>query len=307
MFDVCLLGTGGMVPLPDRWLTSLLVRHNGSMLLVDCGEGTQITLKKCGWGFKAIDALLFTHYHADHIAGLPGFLLTLGNSGREEPFTLIGPSGLKAVAQGLLVIAPQLPFDINLLELPTNRISNFTFKEINVQSIPVEHWVSCFGYSFTVKRKGKFDSNKAAQLGIPVRLWNSLQSGETIQFEDKIFKPEMVLGPPRRGIKVSYCTDTRPVEGLIDFVRESDLFICEGMYGDDNDYEKALQKKHMLFAEAAGLAAKANVKELWLTHFSPALDKPEDYLEAASTIFKNTIVGHDIMVKQIKFNNQNIP
>ncbi len=303
MFDVCLLGTGGMVPLPDRWLTSLLVRHNGSMILVDCGEGTQITLKKCGWGFKAIDALLFTHYHADHIAGLPGFLLTLGNSGREKPFTLIGPPGLKAVVQGLLVIAPQLPFEIHLLELPDNRITGFTFKDINIESIPVEHWIPCLGYSFTIKRQGKFESSKAVELGIPKKFWKLLQDGEIIRFEDRIFKPEMVLGPIRRGIKVSYCTDTRPVEGLIEFIQESDLFICEGMYGDDSDYEKALQKKHMLFSEAAGLAVKGNVKELWLTHFSPALDKPEDYLEAASTIFQNTIAGHDIMVKQLKFSN----
>ena len=97
MIDVCLLGTGGMMPLPYRWLTSLLVRYNGSSLLIDCGEGTQIAMKEKGWSFKPIDVICFTHYHADHISGLPGLLLTMGNAERTEPLTMIGPKGLERV------------------------------------------------------------------------------------------------------------------------------------------------------------------------------------------------------------------
>ena len=112
MLDVCLLGTGGMMPLPYRWLTSLLVRYNGSSLLIDCGEGTQIAIKEKGWSFKPIDVICFTHYHGDHISGLPGLLLTMGNADRTEPLTLIGPKGLERVVNSLRVIAPELPFQI---------------------------------------------------------------------------------------------------------------------------------------------------------------------------------------------------
>lgn len=301
MLDVCLLGTGGMMPLPDRWLTSMLLRYKGRMLLVDCGEATQIPLRICGWGFKAIDAVFFTHYHADHVAGLTGFLLTLGNSGREEPLTLIGPAGLKNVVEGLLVISPQLPYDIRLLELPHDQGSGFLFEDIYVRSIPVEHCMPCLAYSFEIKRQGKFDCKKAEQLKIPVKYWKHLQRGEVVNLEDRVVKPEMVLGGQRRGIKISYCTDTRPVEWLVDFIKASDLFICEGMYGDNRDMEKAVQKKHMIFSEAAALARRGEVEELWLTHFSPALENPGEHIAFARSVFENTIAGCDLMTKSIKF------
>ncbi len=306
MLDVCLLGTGGMIPLPDRWLTSMLLRYKGRMLLVDCGEATQIPLRICGWGFKAIDTVFFTHYHADHVAGLTGFLLTLGNSGREEPLTLIGPPGLKTVVEGLLVIAPQLPYEIRLLELPHDQGAEFLLEDIYVRSIPVEHWMPCLAYSFEIKRQGKFDHKKAQQLEIPVKYWKQLQRGEVVDLEGRLIKPEIVLGEQRRGIKVSYCTDTRPVAGLVDFIKASDLFICEGMYGDNRDMEKAAQKKHMVFSEAAVLAKRGGVEELWLTHFSPALENPQEHIASAKSVFENTIAGRDLMTKNIKFREQGL-
>ncbi len=301
MLEICLLGTGGMMPLPNRWLTSMLLRYNGKMLLVDCGEGTQIPLKMCGWGFKAIDAILFTHYHADHVAGLPGLLLTLGNSGREEPLTLIGPPGLKAVVEGLLVISPRLPYDLGLLELSPEQCSELVIDSIRVKSIPVAHWMPCLAYSFEIARLGRFDVEKAGELGVPVEYWKRLQKGEAIDVGNMVVTPEMVLGKPRKGLKVSYCTDTRPVEGLADFIKDSDLFICEGMYGEDGDMQKAIEKKHMLFSEAATLAKLGKVDELWLTHYSPALENPMEYIASAKSIFENTIAGCDLMTKNIKF------
>lgn len=301
MLEICLLGTGGMVPLPNRWLTSMLLRYNGKMLMVDCGEGTQIPLKMCGWGFKAIDAILFTHYHADHVAGLPGLLLTLGNSGREEPLTLIGPPGLRTVVEGLLVISPILPYDIKLLELSQAASSEFDIDSIRVRNIPLEHWMTCFAYSFEIDRPGRFDVKKANELDVPVEYWKRLQKGEAISIENRVIKPEMVLGQPRRGLKVSYCTDTRPVEGLVDFIKDSDLFVCEGMYGHDGDMQKAIEKKHMLFSEAATLAKLGGVTELWLTHYSPSLENPMDYVASAKSIFGNTIAGSDLMTKKLKF------
>ncbi len=301
MIDVCLLGTGGMMPLPNRWLTSLLVRYNGRMILIDCGEGTQIPLKMADWGLKSIDAVLFTHYHADHVAGLPGFLLTLGNSGREEPLTLMGPPGIKEVVKGLTVISPELPYELRLIELPGSENAEACISDIFIRSIPVEHTLTCLSYCVEIKRQGKFDVERAKELMIPVSYWNSLQKGEKITLGNTVITPEMVLGKPRKGIKICYCTDTRPSDELAEFIKDSDLFICEGMYGDENDTGKAEQKKHMMFSEAGQLAKQGNVGELWLTHYSPSLTEPEKYIEAVRTIFANAVEGRDLLTKTIKY------
>ncbi|MDR3541580.1 MAG: ribonuclease Z [Desulfosporosinus sp.] len=301
MLDVCLLGTGGMMPLPNRWLSALLIRNNGRMILIDCGEGTQIPLKMAEWGFKTIDAILFTHYHADHIAGLPGLLLTIGNSGKEEPLTLMGPPGLKRIIAGITIISPVLPYELRLIELSDLEGTETRINTIDVQSIPVDHTLPCLSYCIQLRRQGKFDVERAKELSIPVSFWSTLQKGVAITLEDITISPKMVLGDMRKGIKVCYCTDTRPTEDLVKFIEDSDLFVCEGMYGDEDDLCKAVQKKHMLFTEAGLLAKQGRAKELWLTHFSPALTKPEEYIEAVRTIFTNTITGRDLLTKMIKF------
>ncbi len=317
MLDVCLLGTGGMMPLPDRRLTALLLRYNGRMILIDCGEGTQIPIKMAGWGFRAIDAILFTHFHGDHIAGLPGLLLTLGNSGRIEPLTLMGPQGLRKVVEGLTVISPELPYELRVMELVKGEntealvnngllnnglVNNGSLKnDLSIKSIWVDHAIPCLSYCVELKRQGKFDVTRAKKLNIPVNYWSHLQKGETVTLADRVVKPEMVLGEAREGIKICYCTDTRPIEGLVDFISGSDLFVCEGMYGDENDAEKAKAKKHMTFSEAGMLAKQGKVKELWLTHYSPSLTEPEKYLDAARGNFTNTVLGTDLLTKTIKF------
>ena len=303
MVDICLLGTGGMMPLPNRWLTSLLLRHNGRMILIDCGEGTQIPIKMAEWGFKTIDAVLFTHYHADHVAGLPGFLLTLGNSGREEPLTLMGPPGISEVIQGLTVVCPQLPYELRLVELQDNCNLECRIGDIIVRSMPVEHNIPCLSYSMELRRQGEFNTRRAEELNIPKQYWSRLQKGETIQLGDRILSPQMVLGKPRKGIKVSYCTDSRPINGLVIFVAQSDLFICEGMYGDAQDSEKAVIKKHMTFSEAASVARQANVRELWLTHYSPSLTGPEMFIDIARNVFSNTTLGKDLLKTTLYFEN----
>lgn len=301
MVEVCLLGTGGMMPLPDRRLTAMLYRHNGKMILVDCGEGTQIPVKMAGWGFKAIDAICFTHYHADHIVGLTGFLLTLGNSGREAPLTIFGPPGLFEVIKGLTVITPVLPYDIKLVELPDKEESTNYLGDIVIKSRPVDHWIPCLAYSLEIKRAGRFDVKRAREKNIPVEYWGRLQKGETIEYNNELLTSDMVLGEQRKGIKVSYCTDTRPLPEIIYFIRDSNLFICEGMYGEENMLEKAVEKKHMLFSEAGQLAEIGKVKEMWLTHYSPSMEKPEIFLENARKHFPNTYAGIDLMMKSIVF------
>ncbi len=301
MLDISLLGTSGMMPLPDRWLSSMIARYNGKMILIDCGEGTQITLKLCGWGFKNIELICFTHYHADHISGLVGMLLAIGNSGRTEDINIIGPHGLKTIIKGLLVIAPELPFNINLIEFPSNGQMQYEADGYSILATPADHLIPCLAYKLIIPRKGKFDVNKANKLKLPITYWNRLQNGETLEYKGKIFTPDMVLGSDRKGLSITYCTDTRPTDSIMNLAKDSDLFICEGMYGEEEKKNKAIENKHMLFSEAAQLAKAANVKELWLTHFSPSLTKPEEFLNVAKKIFPNTIVGYDRISKTFKF------
>ena len=160
MLDVCLLGTSGMLPLPGRWLTSLMTRYNGSSLMIDCGEGTQIAVKQKGWSFNPIDVICFTHYHADHISGLPGLLLTIGNSDRKKPLTLVGPKGLGKVVSSLRAIAPELPFELKLIEL-TNPQEHLSICGYEIDAFRVIHAVTCYGYSISIPRIGRFDVEKA--------------------------------------------------------------------------------------------------------------------------------------------------
>ena len=292
MMDVCLLGTGGMMPLPYRALTSLMVRYNGMNVLIDCGEGTQVSIKQQGWSVKPIDVICFTHFHADHISGLPGLLLTLGNAERTEPVTMIGPKRLEKVVNALRMIAPELPFPIQYVELEQDEES-FTFNGLRINAFKVNHNITCYGYSLELDRAGKFDVEKAQKLNIPVPFWNKLQKGETIEYEGKTYTTDMVLGPPRKGIKLTYCTDTRPTEGIIRNAAGSDLFICEGMYAEDGKEAKAKEHKHMTFYEAAQMAKEAEVREMWLTHYSPSLVRPQDYEKKVRKIFPNTVVAKD--------------
>ena len=292
MLDICLLGTGGMMPLPYRWLTSMMARYNGTGILIDCGEGTQIALKEKGWSPKPIDVICFTHYHADHISGLPGMLLTMGNAERTEPLLLIGPKGLTKVVSALRVIAPELPYEIRCMEL-TEAEQTISFDGFRIEAYKVNHNVLCYGYNIVVERIGKFDVQRAMQLNIPKNYWNRLQKGEIIETENGTLTPDMVLGKPRKGLKVTYCTDTRPTESIVCAAAGADLFICEGMYGEPEKQQKAREYKHMTFYEAAELARRADVKEMWLTHYSPSLTRPEEYMRDVWKIFPNAVAAKD--------------
>lgn len=301
MLDVCLLGTGGMMPMPDRFLSSMMLRYNGRLILVDCGEGTQVTLKSKGWGFKAIDAIIFTHYHADHISGLPGMLLAIANAKREEPLKLIGPKGLIEVVEALRAIATDLPYPIEYIVLDEPD-KNVMIGDISVKYISACHSVECLAYRFDIIRAGKFDIDKAQQLDVPKEFWSCWQKGETVNYNGFDYPSGLVMGEPRKGISVSFCTDSRPFDGLSNFVKNSELFVCEGMYGDDKKFEKAELNKHMLFSEAAEIARDGNVELLWLTHFSPSLSEPEEYAEDVKKIFPNTVVGYDRLSASLYFN-----
>lgn len=300
MLDVCLLGCGGMMPLPGRHLTALMARLNGSSLLIDCGEGTQIAIREKGWSVHDIDTICFTHYHGDHISGLPGLLLSMGNADRREPVTMIGPPGLKKVVTALRIIAPELPFPIVFNEIDGTE-EEYRIRDYVIRAFRVNHNIVCFGYTLQVPRAGRFLPELASENEVPKMAWSRLQKGETVEIEGKTYTQDMVLGPPRRGIKLTYCTDTRPTASIVQNARESDLFICEGMYGERDKEAKAKEYKHMTFYEAAKLAKEARVKSLWLTHYSPSLIRPDLFLKAVREIFSVASLGKDLKSIVLEF------
>jgi ribonuclease Z len=300
MLDLCLLGTGGMLPLPKRYITSLLARYNGSSLLIDCGEGTQMAMKEYGFSFNPVDVICITHFHADHVSGLPGFLLTMGNADRREDLLIIGPKGIERVVNSLRVIAPDIPFKIVFHELE-NEKETIEYKGYHIDAFQVKHKVTCYGYSIRIERQGKFDPEAAKAQEIPLKYWKVLQNGETVEEDGAVYTPDMVMGPARKGIKVTYCTDSRPVPAIAEAAKGSDLFICEGMYGEDGKEAKAKEYRHMTMYEAAELAKNAEVPEMWLTHYSPSMVRPDEYLEKVRAIFPNAKTPRDGWTRTVKF------
>ena len=289
--------------MPRRWLTALMLRYQGSSILIDCGEGTQIAIKEKGWSFKPIDVNCFTHFHGDHISGLPGLLLSMGNAERREPLTLIGPKGLERVVNALRVIAPELPFELKFIEFQSPQ-EVIDMEGYRIRAFKVNHNVVCYGYTIEIDRAGRFDAQRAKEANIPLKYWNPLQKGNVIEENGVTYTPDMVLGPSRRGIKLTYCTDTRPTQSIIDNALHSDLFICEGMYGEPDKDQKAREYKHMTFREAARLASEAQVKELWLTHYSPSLVRPEEFMRDVTGIFPNAYPGKDGKSVELSFEEE---
>lgn len=288
------------MPLPYRKLTALMTRYNGSNLLIDCGEGTQVAIREKGWSVHDLDVICFTHYHADHISGLPGLLLTLGNADRTKPVHMIGPKGLERVVNALRTIAPELPFPIEYHEI-TEKEQDFEMNGYCIHAFRVNHNVTCYGYTLEIKRQGRFDVERARRQEIPQKFWSRLQKGEIIEDGDRVLTPEMVLGPQRKGIKLTYCTDTRPVPIIAECAKHADLFICEGMYAEREKEAKARQYKHMTFYEAADLAKRAEVTEMWLTHYSPSLTRAESYMDEVHKIFPAASLGKDGRSVELEF------
>ncbi len=300
MIDLCFLGTGGSIPMPERALASLYVRTGGKALLIDCGEGTQMQIMKLGWGFRCIDGLLLTHYHADHCSGLPGFLLAQAKASREAPLHVYGPAGLRRVLDGLRVICPQLPYPLVMHEI-TGEESSFPFIGMDITPFPLDHGMPCLGYAFSLPRIPAFLPEKARALGIPLPLWKHLQRGESVTYEGRLFAPKDVQGPPRSGLSFLYATDTRPTPRIVSNGRHTDLMILEGMYGEEEKLGHAMRNHHMLYRESAALAQEAETKELILTHFSTSMETPDTYLSCAQAVFPATRCATDLMTYTLRF------
>lgn len=303
MIDVALLGTGGTLPLPDRFLSALLLRCGGQLILIDCGEGTQVSLRKLGWGLKDVGTILLTHFHADHVAGLPGLLLTIGNSGRtrDEPLTIAGPRGVQRVVESLRVIAPYLPYPVRYREFAGDPADALAVGPLRVTTCPADHDVPCLAYRLSLSRAPAFQPDRAKALGLPVTLWKLLQRGESVEHGGRTVRPEEVLGSPRPGLVVGFLTDSRPTRGLVEFFTGADLLICEATYGDPADRPKAIENKHMTFAEAAAVGAAARARQLWFTHFTPALPNPEYFRREAEAVYPGVVIGHEHLTTTLAF------
>ena len=301
MLECCTLGTGGTLPIPDRALSSLYVRVNGQALLIDCGEGTQVGIRRLGWGFRCLDGLLLTHYHGDHCTGLAGLLLSLEKAGREKTFHVWGPKGLKRVVEGLCVIVPPLSYPVLLHELPAEGGEAELFG-LKIRAFPADHGgIPCFGYRLKLERSPVFDPEKAKALGVPLGEWKRLQQGESVKTGRRTVRPEDVQGGKRKGIEMVFCTDTRPCETLRKYAAGADLLILEGMYGTEDKRQQALKNHHMLFSEAAGIAREAEAGALLLTHFSTSLEDPEACLPEARSIFENTWTARDGQIVVLRY------
>ena len=287
------------MPMPSRWLSSVLLRYGSHLILFDCGEATQVSLQALGWGIKGIDLVLISHLHGDHVAGLPGLLLTQGNSGRTEPLDVLGPPGLTDAVRQLRVIAPYLPFEVRCRDLA--RGDTFNLDDLRGTCATGQHHVPCMAYRLDLPRGRAFLPERARALNVPLDLWRRLQNEEVVTWTGGAATPDDVLGPPRRGLSLALVTDTRPTPELERLAHDVDLLVCEGTYGSDDDRDKALERKHMTFSEAGTLARNANARQLLLTHFSPAVTDPASFASNATAIFPNTIVGRDHLTLSLKF------
>ena len=304
--EVFILGCGGMMPLPRRHLTSVLLRREGDLYLFDCGEATQVSLKKLNLRWKNISTIFISHTHADHVTGLPGMLMLSSQVDRTEPLYIIGPPKIKEfVETSIKVLDMYINYEIIVKEItePGIVMQGDSFK---VEAFQLDHTKPCLGYKLTEDpRPGIFHPEKAKELGIPMgSMWSDLQHGQTIKLADgKSVTPDMVLGEKRKGRKFSFVTDTLAIPSIAEEVKDSDLFICEGMF-EDELADSAHEKKHMTAVEAANLAKKAGgVKEMGLIHYSPRYTDKEltVLLDQAKEVFPDTFLTRDGQTILLKY------
>ncbi len=297
-FEVFVLGTGGMMPLPGRALTSVLVRREGELFLFDCGEGTQVSLKKLNLRWKKISVILISHTHADHVTGIPGMLMLTSQVDRTEPLYIIGPPKIKEyVEANRSILDMYINYKIVVKEVVAAG-EVFAGNGYRITAFPLRHSKLCIGYSLEEEsRPGVFFPDKAGEKGIPRGpLWSRLQAGESITLENgRTVSPGEVMGPKRQGAKLSFVTDTLPVPEIPRYAAGSDLFICEGMFAEELA-QSALEKKHLTATQAASLAKQAGVKRLALIHYSPRYTDRDlkGLLKEARAVFSETYLTHDL-------------
>jgi len=273
--EAFILGTSGTMPLPNRHLTSVLLRREGEVFLFDAGEGTQVSLRSLNLKWKKISAILISHTHADHVTGLPGMLMLSSQVDRDEPLTIIGPPRIaEYVETSRRVLEMYINFEIRVQEIsdPSTPQEVYAGEDFAIRSFPLRHSRTCVGYSLIEdERPGIFHPDRAEASGVPRGpLWSRLQAGESVTMPDgRVVESQDVLGPPRRGRKFTYMTDTLPVDSVLEHIRNSDLLISEGMFTEEHR-TSAYEKKHMTAADAGRLANRAGgILSMGLIHYSP--------------------------------------
>lgn len=291
------------MPMPDRATAACAIQYRGKTVLLDCGEGTQAAARKAGISLVKIEAICLTHYHGDHIFGLPGLLQTMASQGRTESVHLMGPAeGYAETISLLLALAGTLPFEIVCRPLNLSGDAEELWDGLRLESCALHHRVPCVGYRFVLPRAGKFSAEQAAALGVPCNQWGELQKGKTIMLADgSMVQPEQVLGPARKGLKVVYATDTAPFPELAQFSADADLLICDATYAGEDEWEKAQLYGHGTFAACGQLAVDSGAKRLWLTHYGGALTEPQEELYRAQEKFPTAEAGFDGKCLQLAF------
>lgn len=298
MIKVTILGTSGMLPLKDRFMVSNYIEHEGHAILVDCGEATQIAMRRFGVKMNKIDAIFFTHDHGDHTLGLPGLLLSMSSGGRTVPVDLFYPQAAEEALQGLLRSCDFLGFELRFTPLPNDRAAEFAYptvdENLTVSSMVLQHSTVCLGYRFRFDKKPAFQPTKAKALNIPVSFYKTLHSGRAVTLPDgRVIVPEQVLGSPKEPTIIVNITDSVPLPAMAEFASHANLLICEGMYGDEGMKPAMDEKGHMLMQDACRIAKAAHVKHLLLTHYSPANPEPWEYEAELRQIFPDVVVSRD--------------
>ncbi len=309
--EAFILGSGGMMPLPNRHLTSALLRREGDLFLFDAGEGTQVSLRRLNLRWKKISVVFISHTHADHVTGLPGILMLSSQVDRDEPLIVVGPPKIREyIEMNRRVLDMYINYQIVIREVTGPEVVYET-DEFQVRSFPLRHSKPCFGYTLEERsRPGMFFPEKALAVGVPRGpLWSRLQGGEEVELPGgRVVRPEEVMGPPRRGRKFSYVTDTGYFPEIAGEVSDSDLLICEGMFLEELA-ESAREKKHLTAQQAARIALDAGgVKQMGLIHYSPRYTERDlkHLVKEAREIFEPSFLTRDRQVIPIPFVEESV-
>lgn len=296
--EAFILGSGGMMPLPHRHLTSVLLRREGELFLFDGGEGTQVSLRRLNLRWKKISAIFVSHTHADHVTGLPGILMLSSQVDRDDPLYIIGPPRIaEYIESSRKVLDMYINYEIIVKEVVEAGVV-YEGDGFKVRAFPLRHTKPCLGFAFEEERRpGAFHPEKAEALGVPRGpLWAKLQGGESVSgFDGSVVTPDQVLGPSRSGRKFSYVTDSLYFPEIAKEVADSDLLVCEGMFERDLE-DNAREKKHMTAEQAARIATAAGgIKKLALIHYSPRYTEQnlKQLLKEAQAIFPDTVLSRD--------------
>jgi ribonuclease Z len=292
--DVLFVGTAGSAPSARRGLPATLVRRGGDRLLFDCGEGTQRQLVR-SIGLVELEEVFLTHFHADHVLGLPGMLKTFALRQRERPLTVYGPRGLRALFRMLTPIVGRLTFEVGLVELgPNDELDRDGYR---IAAYAADHGGGAIGYALVEDpRPGVFDPVRAKQLGLtPGPDFGRLQGGETVNG----VRPDQVMGEPRPGRRVVLAGDTAPCEMTRLVAYEADLLVHEATFLDE-EADRAAETRHSTARQAAEVAAAAGVRMLALTHVSPRYGGRE-LRDEARAVFENTVVPRDFDRIEVPF------